>query len=92
MQTYIALLRGINVGGKHILPMKQLLAMFSEAKCVNVCNYIQSGNIIFSAPPQVVKGLTAFLEKRIRERFGFPLPLSFAVVMNSLRQYATTRF
>src|SRR5215469_15137329 len=74
-QSYAALLRGINVGGNRILPMKQLVEMFTEAKCVNVRNYIQSGNIVFTAPPKVVKGLPALLEKKIAERFGFSAPI-----------------
>ena len=73
--TWVALLRGVNVGGKHILPMKQLVEMFSEAKCVNVRSYIQSGNVVFAAPPKVVKGLPALLEKKIEERFGFSAPI-----------------
>ncbi len=55
--SWVALLRGINVGGKHILPMKLLVEMFTEAKCVNVRSYIQSGNVVFTAPPKVAKAL-----------------------------------
>ena len=41
--TYLALLRGINVGGKNKLPMKDLIAMFVAAGCSDVRAYIQSG-------------------------------------------------
>ena len=75
LATYVALLRGINVGGKHLLPMKQLVEMFTEAGCVNVRNYIQSGNIIFTAPPKVVQGLPALMSKDIEQRFGFSAPV-----------------
>ena len=44
--TYVALLRGINVGGKHRLPMQQLANIFTEAKCADVRTYIQSGNVV----------------------------------------------
>ena len=47
MQTYIALLRGINVGGSHMLPMKDLKLLFERNRCVNVQTYIQSGNVVF---------------------------------------------
>src|SRR3974377_965613 len=47
--TYIALLRGMNVGGKNKLPMKDLIEMFVEAGCADVRTYIQGGNVIFSA-------------------------------------------
>ena len=49
--TYVALLRGINVGGKHKLPMKELSEVFSACKCRDVRTYIQSGNVVFCAPP-----------------------------------------
>jgi uncharacterized protein (DUF1697 family) len=74
-QSYAALLRGINVGGNRILPMKQLVEMFTEAKCVNVRSYIQSGNVVFTAPPKIVATLPALLEKKIAARFGFSVPI-----------------
>ena len=73
-QTYVALLRGINVGGKHKLPMKELAAIFSECKCAEVRTFIQSGNVVFSASPEVVKQLPAIIGRKIEERFGFPAP------------------
>src|SRR5579863_5841313 len=73
--SWVALLRGVNVGGKHILPMKQLVEMFTEAKCVNVRSYIQSGNVVFTAPPKVAKALPDLLGKKIEERFGFSAPI-----------------
>ena len=75
--TYAALLRGINVGGKHSLPMKDLVEIFSASKCKDVCTYIQSGNVVFSAPADLVKGLRPMLEKKIEERFGFTAPVIF---------------
>ena len=47
MKTYIALLRGINVGGKGTLPMKELVAILESLGCRNVQTYIQSGNAVF---------------------------------------------
>jgi uncharacterized protein (DUF1697 family) len=52
-EMQVALLRGINVGGKNKLPMKDLVVMFAEAGCSDVRNFIQSGNILFRAPPRV---------------------------------------
>jgi len=46
---YVALLRGINVGGKNRLSMEDLVAMFAEAGCGEVLTYIQSGNVVFRA-------------------------------------------
>ena len=47
MQAYIALFRGINVGGSHLLPMKELKLVLEKNGCVDVQTYIQSGNAIF---------------------------------------------
>ena len=50
MPTHIALLRGINVGGKGILPMKDLAALCSALGFANPRTYIQSGNVLFESP------------------------------------------
>jgi len=47
--VYVALLRGVNLGGKNRLPMKDLATMFAEAGCTDVVTYIQSGNVVFRA-------------------------------------------
>ncbi len=49
MKTYVVLLRGINVGGKNILPMKPLKQQLEHAGFAKVRTYIQSGNIILDA-------------------------------------------
>jgi len=49
MQTFIALLRGVNVGGNNKIDMKQLREVFSNAGFVNVQTFINSGNVIFSS-------------------------------------------
>ena len=46
--TYAALLRGINVGGKHKLPMKDLVEVFADRQMCDVRTYIQSGNVVFT--------------------------------------------
>src|ERR1700688_1957682 len=72
--THVALLRGINVGGKNMLPMKDLAKMFGAAGCTDVRTYIQSGNVIFKAPagaPGIADGIVAKIEKQ----FGFRIPI-----------------
>ncbi len=71
----VALLRGINVGGKNILPMKDLVALFVEVGCSEVSSYIQSGNVIFRARPALVAGLSALIGKGIADRFGIRVPV-----------------
>ena len=48
-RRYVALLRGINVGGKNKLPMADLRDAFTAAGCTAVRTYIQSGNVVFEA-------------------------------------------
>lgn len=73
--SHVALLRGINVGGKNKLPMKDLAALFGEAGCVDVRTYIQSGNVLFRAPAPVAARLAVDARKRIAERFGLRVPV-----------------
>ena len=49
MDTYVALLRGVNVGGNNKLPMKSLTALCEAQGCDSVRTYIQSGNVVFRA-------------------------------------------
>lgn len=46
---YVALLRGINVGGKNLIKMKELAARFADAGFGDVVTYIQSGNVLFTS-------------------------------------------
>ena len=71
VSTYVALLRGINVGGRHSLPMKDLARFFDEAKCGSVRTYIQSGNVVFSPPRGALAKLGKCIEGKIEQRFGF---------------------
>jgi uncharacterized protein (DUF1697 family) len=47
MNTWIALLRGINVGGRNVLKMKGLAALLDGIGCVGTRTYLQSGNAVF---------------------------------------------
>jgi uncharacterized protein (DUF1697 family) len=59
---YIALLRGINVGGKNMLPMPALREMFAALGFPNAKTWLQSGNIVFEAPPRNAGELERLLE------------------------------
>lgn len=67
MKTYIALFRGINVGGSHLLPMKELKLLLERTGCVDVQTYIQSGNVIFRSvvadAPRLAKQLAAAVSR-----------------------------
>ncbi len=80
---HVALLRGINVGGKNKLPMADLVSLFSEAGCTDVCTYVQSGNVVFRALAAALPKLPGLLARRIEERFGLQVP----VVLRSAEQF-----
>ncbi len=67
---HVALLRGINVGGKAKLPMKQLAAIFTAVGAHGVRTYIQSGNVVFKADAAepVVEAVT----RQIAASYGYP--------------------
>ncbi len=67
MKTWIALMRGINVGGKHIVPMKELARLMEAAGFSNVKTYIQSGNVVFQNPTRPTDEIGRLIERK----FGF---------------------
>jgi uncharacterized protein (DUF1697 family) len=67
---HVALLRGINVGGKNAIPMPTLKTCFEEAGFANVATYIQSGNVVFDAPSSRQAELTRRIEGILRKAFG----------------------
>jgi uncharacterized protein (DUF1697 family) len=69
--VYVALLRGINVGGKNKVDMKQLKAVFEDAGMKSVRTYINSGNVIFSSSIRSRARLASLSEEEIAQRFGF---------------------
>lgn len=71
MAVWVALLRGINVGGKNILPMADLRALLKAVGCSDVRTYIQSGNCIFDAETLSPATLTAAIGDGIESAFGF---------------------
>jgi uncharacterized protein (DUF1697 family) len=71
MGVYVALLRGVNVGGNNKLPMKSLCALCEVQGCKAVQTYIQSGNIVFQASAKVAAAFPAKLKAQIQEEFGF---------------------
>jgi len=73
-EAYVALLRGINVGGKNKLPMKDLAALFAAVGCADVQTYIQSGNVLFRTP-KAPATLRAAIERAVMGRFGFRVPV-----------------
>ncbi len=75
LPIYIALLRGINLGGHKIVKMDQLRKTFEELGFADVKTYIQSGNVVFKAPTQTPAKLAKRIEEKILGEFGFPVPV-----------------
>lgn len=73
--VYIALLRGINVGGNNKIDMKQLKATFAEAGFADARTYINSGNIIFSSDREEA-AVQQVCESLIAERFGLKIAVA----------------
>lgn len=70
MARHVALLRGINVGGRNPIPMPALKSAFEGAGFRDVRTYIQSGNVVFTAPSSSQVELTHRIERIIREAFA----------------------
>jgi uncharacterized protein (DUF1697 family) len=81
MTTYIALLRGINVGGKNIIKMFDLKEAFEALGFRNVKTYIQSGNIIFLSDKKE-DILQNIIVQKIIEAFGF----SVSVILRTAQE------
>jgi uncharacterized protein (DUF1697 family) len=71
VNTYIALFRGINVGGKSTLPMKDLVRILEGMGFREVKTYIQSGNAVFRSAPLTTEETAREISSRILETHGF---------------------
>ena len=70
MASHVALLRGINVGGRNKVPMADLREVVTSLGHTGVSTYIQSGNVLFSTAEDDTAKLAAALESAIWDRFG----------------------
>lgn len=74
--TYISILRGINVGGQKKVRMEDLRKVYEDLGFRDVQSYIQSGNVIFTAGLKTSdQQLAATIEKGVKEKFGFDVPV-----------------
>jgi uncharacterized protein (DUF1697 family) len=86
MPSFVAMLRGINVGGRHRVPMAELRALCGGLGWGNVRTYIQSGNVIFEAEGSETS-LATTLAQALGAQFGFAVP----VVVRSAASLLATR-
>ena len=85
MNLYVALLRGINVGGSNLIRMAALKACFETQGFREVTTYIQSGNVLFAAGRASQHALTAGIEKALSKTFAY----ESRVVLRSFEQMRT---
>ena len=84
--SFVALLRGINVGGKNLIRMPELVECFTDAGYGDVSTYLQSGNVLFSAGKKKGPKLETEIEAMLEQRFKTPL----LVVVRSRDELAKT--
>jgi uncharacterized protein (DUF1697 family) len=72
MAHHLALLRGINVGGKNLIKMADLKACFEDHGFGNVVTYIQSGNVLFGSAESSSAKLTSQIEEMLGRAFDYP--------------------
>ena len=82
MNEYVALLRGINVGGKNLIKMTELKLCLEDAGFKDVHTYIQSGNVLFRAAGSEQVRLTKQIEDALSKTFNY----QSRVVVRSLKQ------
>ncbi|WP_407429225.1 DUF1697 domain-containing protein [Treponema sp.] len=75
MTRFIALLRGINISGKNKISMPELKTAFVEAGYVDVCTYLNSGNVIFSSDESDTVTLSAQIKELIAQKFSLEIPV-----------------
>jgi uncharacterized protein (DUF1697 family) len=75
MPTYVAMLRGINVGPGKIVKMERLRASFEALGFGGARTYVQSGNVIFESEQKSPAGLSKKIEEKIQHTFGFTAPV-----------------
>ncbi|TNE70941.1 DUF1697 domain-containing protein [bacterium] len=73
MNTYVAWLRGINVGGHHKVPMKDLKSLLEKLGFSDVKTLLNSGNVVFKSEISNEKELENVLENEFKIYFGFPI-------------------
>jgi uncharacterized protein (DUF1697 family) len=73
--VYVALMRGINVGGKNAVPMNELARIFEAARCTEVTTYIQSGNVVFRAKGDCAARVPHAVAKILLDRRGLRVPV-----------------
>ena len=82
MPSWVALLRGINVGGQKVVSMERFRGSFAAMGFRDVRTYVQSGNVVFETAADTCDALTRKIEEGIRRDFGF----SVVVILRTAKE------
>lgn len=85
MKRYIALFRGINIGGKNKIDMSKLKEAFAELGFTDITTYLNSGNVIFSSVIDDKNVLSNKVKRIIKDRFDLDIPV-FIVLQEKLKE------
>lgn len=72
---YVALLRGLNVGGHNRITMKNLITVFEGVGCKQLETFIQSGNVLFDASASLIRRVPALVAEKLQEDFEVKSPV-----------------
>jgi len=75
MNTFISMLRGINVSGQKKIRMVELSSLYESLDLVNIKTYVQSGNVVFDSVEQDALKLSQLIEAQIEQTFGYTVPV-----------------
>lgn len=94
MNTYIILLRGINVGGRNILPMKELAALLEGLGLTSVKTYLNSGNVVFQSETADLDAdrLLDDIRTAIEQNYGFRPQVLIRSIQDLQKAIATNPF
>ncbi len=84
MNTYVALLRGINVSGQKMINMKDFKALLLKNGFESAMTYIQSGNVVFKSDEKNTENLTEKMWELIKNHYGFEVPILILTEKNLL--------
>jgi len=71
MNTVISMLRGVNVGGNHLIKMEALRALYASLGLLDAQTYVQSGNVVFRSKEKNLDSLAKKIAAAIEHEFGF---------------------
>jgi len=92
METYISILRGINVSGQKKIKMVDLKTLYKKIGFQDIQTYIQSGNVIFNSEQTDKKGIIEKIEEKISKQYGFTIPVRLLEIQELKEVFSNNPF